>query len=197
MILKIGITGGIGSGKTLVCNVFKHLGVPVFNSDVEAKLLLINNTRIRKEIVQNFGRKIYGKDGNLQTAILSDIIFKDTHALRRLNDIVHPAVNRRFSEWQKVFMDKAYVIQEAAILFESGAYRFLDKIVTIFADEKVRMERIMQRDHFSVQKIKEIMQNQVDEKLKLDRADYIIYNNPEDCLLPQIFSLHQNFLNLK
>jgi len=193
-MLRVGVTGGIGSGKTIVCKVFKNLGVPVFNSDIEAKLIINNNDKVRKHIINNFGRNIFNKNGIIDHKRLLNIVFNDKFALNTLNSIIHPIVRKQFSKWQKSHTNSKFIIQEAAILFESGAYKFLDKIITVYSEKAERIKRIMERDQFNVERIEQIMGNQMDENEKCEKADYIIYNDEKKLLLPQILELYNKFL---
>lgn len=195
-MIRIGITGGIGSGKTTVCHVFENLGIPVYNSDKSAKIIINYNEKAKKDIIKNFGRNIYQKSGSIDNERLSNIVFKDRFALKTLNSIVHPYVRKHFSDWIRIWKNAPYVIQEAAILFESKAYRFLDKIIMVYADKDIRINRIKKRDHFSEEKILQIMSNQMDEKKKCEKSDYVLINNEKELLLPQILKLHNTFILL-
>ncbi len=194
-MLKVGITGGIGSGKSLVCNIFNVLGTPVFNSDTVAKTIVNSNEDVRKQLIKNFGAAIYQTDYTINRSLLAKLIFNDAKALETVNSIVHPAVRRAFLNWTVQNSEKKIVIKEAAILFESGAYKDLDKIITVVAPEDIRIERIMKRDNATLETIKSRMNNQLSDEEKVKLSNFVIHNDNKMMLLPQILTVLQKLEN--
>lgn len=194
-MLKVGITGGIGSGKTTVCQVFKLLGIPVYHADVEASYLIDNDIEIRNQLINLFGDSIY--NDKLKRDIFAGIIFNDREALKNVNKIVHPKVRSHFFNWAETYRDKKYILFEAAILFESGTYKYLDKIVTVTAPEKLRIERVMAYKNYSEETIKNIIKNQLPDKIKIKQSHYIIVNDNKSLILPQILEIHNKLLNIE
>jgi len=186
---KIGITGGIGSGKTTVCEIFKLLGVPVFHADAEAKNLQNNDLQIRELLVNLFGKHIYSLDGMLDRKKLARLIFNDSAALANVNAIIHPAVRQSFQKWTDNHLDSSYILYEAAILLESGYATDFDRNILVLADEKLRIERVIRRDHISKVLVKQRINNQMPDSQKIKIVDYIIENNNEKLLFPQIIEL--------
>ena len=191
----IGLTGGIGSGKTLVSKVFENLGIAVYNSDIEAKLLMNNDSDIINKFKMIFGFEIYDENNRLNKKKLADLIFNDKNKLKTVNSIVHPAVKKHFTNW--VQMQKSpYVIKETAILFKSGIFKDVDKIITVTAPLKLRIKRISERDNISEDDIMQRINKQTDDKFKIKNSDYIIRNDGKKLILPQILTLHKNFSDL-
>ena len=186
---KIGITGGIGSGKTTVCEIFKLLGVPVFHADTEARNLQNSDIAIKKLLIDLFGAEIYPNDGMLDRKQLAEIIFNDKKALSAVNAIIHPAVRQCFMKWLENHRNSAYVLYEAAVLFESGYASDLDENILILADETIRIKRVIQRDKISENLVRQRIKNQMPDFEKIDKADYILENNGFKLLLPEIIKL--------
>ncbi len=193
-MMKIGLTGGIGSGKSLIRRIFCELGIPVYDADTAAKRLMIEDENIRKSLISAFGQEIIQQNGSLNKKLLADIIFRDKENLNTINSIVHPAVHRDFENWLQK-QDAPYVLEEAAVFFETDAYRSMDKMITVCASEDVRIERVTKRDSISREKVIERMKNQLpdDEKFKL--ADFVIYNDNNHILLPQVIDIHTQIIN--
>ena len=192
--LQIGITGGIGSGKSLVCKIFGKLGVPVYDADSHAKALMTTDGILVSQIKKEFGDLSYHPDGALNRKWLADHVFADEQKLEKLNGLVHPRVALDYEAWVAGYRNVAYVLKEAALLFESGSYRLLDMIVVVSAPESVRQKRVLLRDiHRTVEQFKEIVEKQLPEQEKVDRADYIIVNDDVTMVLPQILKLHELF----
>lgn len=191
--LRIGITGGIGSGKTLVCAIFKKQGIPVYNADARAKWLVNNDADLMDGIRRAFGSHAY-REGRLDRDYMAGEVFDYPDRLKLLNSIVHPAVGEDYRQW--VARQSAhYVIKEAAVLFESGSFEFLDKIVSVSAPEHVRIARVLKRDPFrSKEEIKRIMQRQWSEERRNSRSDYIIFNDESTLIVPEILRLHRQFM---
>ncbi len=188
---KIGITGGIGSGKTTVCEVFKLLGVPVFHADLEARYLQNNDIQIKYQIRMILGDQAYNRDGILNRHTVSGIIFNDPKALAEVNQIIHPAVRERFVKWCEEHRDAPYVLYEAAILFESGYAPDFDRTILVLADEKARISRVMKRDHVEEEFVKQRISNQMPDSEKISQVDYLIDNDNVSLLFPQILKIDQ------
>jgi len=189
---KVGVTGGIGSGKSLVCKIFRCFNVPVFSADDEAKALLETDSEIRLVLTGFFGKELY-LSGKLNKQMLADIIFNDRKNLEIVNNAVHPAVLERFTEWCTCQTKSAYVIMEAAIIFETGTDSFLDKVVNISAPEAIRIERVCKRDSVSKEKVIERINNQFTEKERKKMADINLVNDGKMMLLPQVLEVHKLF----
>lgn len=189
-MIKIGITGGIGSGKSTVCEVFKSLGVPVYHADQRAKVLMNQSADIREGLIKLFGEQIYQSNLEIDRAALSAIIFNNKQALSSINELIHPAVYNNFFDWC-TGQQSAYVLMEAAILFESGGYKKLDKTILVTAPEELRIKRVQKRDKASEQEIKARINNQLSDKEKLKLTDYIIVNDGKQLITPVIVQLHK------
>ena len=196
-MLKIGITGGIGSGKTTVSKIFEVLGIPVYYADERAKVLMNTDEDIKHKIKELFGSKSYDATGNLNRKYLASIVFNSKDKLQQLNDIVHPEVKRDFERWLKQHEGKEdYVMKEAALLFETGGDKELDYTILVFAPEKLRIDRVIKRDNVDEESVLARMRNQLDEDKKFDLADLVILNDNEHLLIPQVLQLHRIFKEL-
>lgn len=196
--LKIGVTGGIGSGKTLVCNVFSTLGIPVYNADLKAKDLMVKDQNVVEAIKNDFGKEAYLDDNKLDRNYLSALIFSDKKKLKLLNGIVHPAVAADFDNWSQNQVGKLYVIKEAALLIESGSYKLLDYIITVTAPVQNRVERVLSRDtHRSKQDVLDIISNQLSDDEKADKSNFVIDNSGLKLLIPQVLKIHEFLISLK
>lgn len=184
---KIGITGGIGVGKTFVSKVFCKLGFPVFFADIQAKKCMTESLDLKNAITIKFGNEIY-KKGILQKEILGDIVFNDRLKLGQLNKLVHPFVQMKFEKWQKQ-QTAPFVLKEAAILFESGAHIGLDGVICVTAPLQIRIQRVMQRDNCTKEDIIKRMENQMPQDKKDQLSDFVIVNDGKEKLLPQIQSI--------
>lgn len=195
MPLQIGITGGIGSGKSLVCRIFQQLGVPVYDADSHAKGLMTTDGILISQIKKEFGDLAYHPDGSLNRSYLGQYVFLDEEKLQKLNSLVHPRVAADYQHWLSQYADVPYVLKEAALLYESGSYRNLDKIVVVSAPLEVRQKRVLQRDaHRTVDQFNGIVEKQMSEEEKLRRADYIIINDDKTLVVPQVLKLHDQFI---
>ena len=196
--LQIGVTGGIGSGKSLVCKIFHCLGAPVYDADSHAKELMTTDGILVSQIKKEFGELSYNIDGSLNRSYLSSTVFNNTERLKTLNELVHPRVGADYKQWVDQQGDSPYVVKEAALLFESGAYRTLDKVIVVFANEELRIHRVLKRDnHRTAGQILAIMKNQMPEEEKMKRADYSISNDETTLLIPQVVDLHQRFISMQ
>lgn len=192
MGLKIGITGGIGSGKTFICRLFEALGIPVYNADEEAKKLMNTDVRIKEKLIALFGAATY-KDGLLDRAFLANMVFSDKDKLELLNSIVHPIVIQEAKDWAERQTTR-YSLKEAALLFESGSYKELDYTILVTAPMDIRIQRVIERDDATEQQVRERINKQLSDEEKLQLADFVIVNDGITPLLPQVWKLHQKFL---
>jgi dephospho-CoA kinase len=186
---KIGITGGIGSGKTYVSEVFKSLGIPVFNADIESKKIMITSEKLMELVKLEFGEGIY-TNGRLNKEKLGAIVFSDKSKLQKLNSLVHPIVKEEFNNWCKS-QKSSYVIKEAAILFESKANIGLDAVICVSAPLELRISRSVKRDNTTEKEIKNRIENQISQEEKEKLSDYIIVNDTKELLLPQVLNIHE------
>lgn len=194
--LQIGITGGIGSGKSLVCRIFHALGVPVYDADSRAKAVMTTDGILVSHIKKEFGVLSYREDGSVDREYLAKEVFNNVERLKLLNSLVHPRVANDFEQW--VSLQKSnYILKEAALLFEAKSYTALDKIIVVFAPEELRIKRVLQRDpHRTKEQVKEIIRNQLQEEEKLKRADFVIMNDETQLVIPQVLELHRSFLEM-
>lgn len=194
-MLRVGVTGGIGSGKTTACLVFKALGVPVYDSDSNAKRLMTSDPELIEGIKQLLGEDAY-VDGELNRGYVADMIFNNKRLLKEMNATVHPAVIRDFVRWSERLQEEGlpYIIQENAILFEGGFDKTLDVVVAVSAPVEERVQRTAERDSVEHHKVRERMDNQMSDREKRERAHYVIDNSEGVEMLPQILELHKVLL---
>ena len=191
--LQIGITGGIGSGKSLVCRIFSCLGIPVYDSDRRAKALMTTDGILISQIRKEFGDLSYDDHG-LNRGYIAEVVFKDKDKLEKLNQLVHPRVGADYSLWLSQHQNSPYILKEAALLYETGSYRQLDRVIMVYADEDVRVRRVVARDkHRTYEQVKEIMKQQWPDEEKKKRADYVLLNDESVLLIPQVLGLHDKF----
>jgi dephospho-CoA kinase len=192
-VLQIGITGGIGSGKSVVCKIFSALGIPVYDADSRAKTLMTTDGILVDQIKKEFGLLSFHEDGTLNREYLATV-FSDAGQLARLNQLVHPRVAEDYRRWSER-QQSVYVLKEAALLFETKSFRLLDKTIVVNAPETLRMKRVLQRDkHRNQQQIENIMNNQLPEEEKLKQADFVIRNDETQLVIPQVLALHEVFM---
>jgi dephospho-CoA kinase len=191
--MKLGITGGIGSGKTSVCKVFSVLGIPVFSADPEAQKVMNQDARIIEEINKLAGKNIY-PDGNLDRTALASLIFSNSEMLKKVNSLVHPVVFEKFTIWAEQ-QSTPYVIMEAAILFESGASKLVDRIATVIAPVEERIARVTWRNRLTREQVLERINNQMDDYERIKLADYIINNSENEMIIPAILKIHEDLIN--
>jgi len=192
--LQIGITGGIGSGKSIVCKIFNSLGVPVYDADSRAKRVMTTDGILISQIKKEFGELSYHPDGSLNRSYLSEEVFPNPSRLKVLNELVHPRVGLDYENWRNEHLNFSYVIKEAALLFESGSYRQLDCVIVITAPEKLRINRVRSRDKGrSVEQIKNIITQQWSEEEKVKKSNGIILNDESKLVIPQVLSFHELF----
>ncbi len=191
-MLKVGITGGIGAGKSVVCRVFKTLGIPVFNADHTAKMLMDTDDNLVSGIKSIFGDNIYTL-GKLNRAKLANQVFRQPELLQQLNAIVHPATIEYGKQWMAA-QTSAYTIKEAAIFFESGSYKDMDVMIGVAAPTGLRIARAMQRPDMTQDKVLERIAAQMDADEKMARCDYVITNDDNTAIIPQVVKIHQALL---
>lgn len=193
-MLKIGLTGGIGSGKTTVSQIFKILGVPVFDADTAAKEAMEHNPVLKEKLINTFGAAVF-VEHKLNRKYLADIVFNDAHQLDVLNALVHPITIAAAADWFAT-QNSPYVIKEAALIFEAGAGVGLDYIIGVFAPTALRIKRVMDRDHLSREDVLSRMNRQIDDQIKMKLCDFVIQNNNQALLTKQVLELHEKFLKL-
>ena len=193
-MFKVGITGGIGTGKSKVCRIFSILGIPVYDADSRAKWLTENDASIREDLIATFGSAVF--DGTvLNRSYLASVAFVDAAKTAALNAIIHPAVGRDFTEWVHTQKDVPYVIKEAALFYEAGTAKEMDEMVVVSSPAALRIERVLHRDtHRTETQIHDIMDRQWPDAKKIEAADHVIYNDEVHLLTPQILILHEHFL---
>jgi dephospho-CoA kinase len=195
-MLKIGITGNIGGGKTTASKVFEVLGIPVFYADDAAKNVMTSDAVLIEGIRSTFGSASYFEDGTLNRKHIAGIVFNDEKELARLNALVHPAVFRAFDTWVAQTKDAPYVMKEAALLFESDSYKMCDKTIMVTAPLELRIKRVMQRDGLTRNEIMARNEKQFSEERKIELADFLIRNDDTELVIPQVLKLHEQFLSL-
>ena len=193
--LQIGVTGGIGSGKSIVCKVFSCLDVPVYNADGRAKWLTNNHAEIRIKVLELLGEKSYTEEGLYNSTYVASVVFKNEDLLKKLNTIIHPVVMKDTEKWVRERPDAAYVIKEAAIMNRAGNSNNLDYIIVVQAPVELRIKRILQRDNRRQEEIKAIIERQISDEDRNKIADFVIDNDEKSALLPQILNLHRLFVN--
>ena len=195
-MIKVGITGGIGSGKTTVCKVFQILGAPIYFADIRAKVILDTNEEVKLKIINCFGNELLSDSGFVDRIKLAAFVFNSKEKLEKLNAILHPLVQIDFENWLKQHATYNYILKEAAILFESGSFKNLDSIITVIAPLDLRISRVMFRDDISKSQIESRIDKQISDEEKIKRSQFVIYNNEEEFLIPQILKIHKQLLNI-
>lgn len=188
MTLAIGITGGIGSGKSTVCELFKILGIPVFEADLASKKLINTNSEIKNGLIQLFGSKIYNTDKTINRKMLANLIFNDNLLLEQVNELIHPVVRTEYLNWLKQ-QNTAYIIHEAAILFESGFYKMMDYTILVTAPEEIRIERVIKRDNALPEIVRRRMEKQWPDEEKLKLASIELVNDNKNLIIPKILEI--------
>jgi dephospho-CoA kinase len=194
MTLKVGLTGGIGSGKSVVARIFEVLGIPVYYADEAARDLQNNDPVLRQQIIGLFGQGAYS-EGQLDRKYISQLVFADSKKLEELNALVHPATIRDAAEWL-ARQDSPYAIKEAALIFESGSQRDLDFVIGVTAPESLRISRTMTRDSLSGDEVRKRMEKQLQDRIKMWLCDFVIYNDETRLLVPQVLKVHEHLLSL-
>lgn len=191
-MLKIGITGGIGTGKTTVCQIFELLDIPIFYADAVGKQLMIDNPKVIQEIKALFGEEAYFEDQSLNRKHISNIVFKDQNKLSLLNNIIHPAVKNAFEDWC-LNQKSPYILKEAAIMFESNSYLDNDFNILVTSPLEIRINRVIKRDQISRENVLDRISKQMAEEDKEKLSDFVIMNNEQSFLIAQVLVLHQQF----
>jgi dephospho-CoA kinase len=203
MAVIIGLTGGIGSGKSTIAKVFENLGVPIFDADASAKHIMNTSSAIKEKLIETFGPEVYTMQNNhqgevesssLNRSFLSKIVFADPTKLELLNAIVHPITIKAAMDWAAA-QTAPYVIKEAALFFESGSSLGTYKIIGVNAPKAVRIHRVMKRDNCTKEEVEKRMANQIEESLKMKLCDWVIINDDQQLVLPQVVALHQQILS--
>lgn len=195
--IQIGVTGGIGSGKSVVCELFSCLGIPVYNADIRAKWITNNDVQVKEAVTALLGTRAYNSLGKYDTAFVASVVFSDEHLLKKLNAIIHPAVLRDTENWVKKQEKAAYVIKEAAIMNRAGDGNSLSFVIVVEANTDLRIQRILKRDRRSASEISAIIERQVSDEARRNVADFIIQNNEDSALIPQVMQLHRHFLAIQ
>lgn len=194
-MLKVGLTGSIGSGKSTIAGVFRVLGIPVYMSDEEAKKIL-DQPEVVELVVGQFGISLVGPDGLIIRKALAAEVFSDVEKLRWLNSVIHPRVREHFSKWIDNQMNVPYIMQEAAIIYESGFSTFFDKIIVVAAPAEERISRVVKRDNMSRQQVLDRIDKQWPEEKKLEQADYVIFNGDHSQAIPQVIEIHGHLCSI-
>ena len=196
-MLRVGITGGIGTGKSFVCNLFRFFNIPVYSADIRAKELCEEDHMIKARIMSVFGHEAYTENGKYNTKFIASKIFDNPDLRKIIESIVHPAVLKDSNYWFESLQKKSiypYALKEAAILFESGSDKGLDKIIVVDAPLKVRLQRIVQRDQITEEQVLKRIEMQWPSEKKLALADYIIHNDGKKAVIPQVVHIHQELI---
>lgn len=193
-MLKIGITGGIGSGKTTVCHLFETLHIPVYYADDAAKWLMNNNADLIIAIKNAFGNDVYNDQNQLQRTKLASIVFSNANARKLLESFVHPAVEQHNQQWIEQHKNAPYVLKEAALIFESGSYKHLDKVITVTAPLELRISRVTKRDNATREQVEARIAAQMPDEEKIRLSDFVIYNNEQQMLIPQVMHIHEQIM---
>jgi dephospho-CoA kinase len=195
-MLSVGISGGMGSGKTLICTIFKVLGISIYNSDLEAKRIMETNQQVKNEIINLLGEEAYQNNITLNRKFIAGKIFNHTELLSGINQIVHPAVRKDAEIWsQNIPQDKGYFLRESAILFETGIYKQLDYNILVIAPREIRLHRIKNRDRLSEEDIAIRMNQQWSDEQKLPLTNFVVINDGKTFLIPQVLKIHQSLKN--
>ncbi len=189
--LRVGITGGIGSGKTTVCRIFEVLEIPVYYADERAKWLMTHDPAVVAQLKALFGPDAYDAGGNLQRAYIAQIVFNDPDKLSQLNTIVHPAVGEDAKKWMQAQQNVPYTLREAALIFETGIDRQLDYVIVVTAPEALRVQRVVERDRTAPEAVKARIAQQMPEAEKVRRADFVIINDGQQSLIRQVLAVHR------
>ena len=190
-MLKVGLTGSIGSGKSLVAKIFSSLGIKVYEADTEAKKFLLDDM-VKQKIASSISNDVFDTDGVIINKKLAEIVFNNPETLAILNGIIHPMVRTDFHEWLQTNQEELLILYEAAILYESGFYTDFDKVITVSAPEALRLKRVIERDSVTAEQVLQRMNNQLPNEKKVELADYVILNDEKRMLIPQVLNLHEH-----
>ena len=195
--LRIGITGGIGAGKSTVCKIFNQIGIPIYDADFRAKWLMNNNPELKEAIRKSFGWDSYTRKDDLNRDYLGKVVFNNEEKLKNLNNIVHPAVIIDFELWTQEHKHEPYSLKEAALLFESNSYKNLHKVIVINSPIETRIERVVKRDHVKREDVLKRIENQSTDRERMEKADWIIYNDGIRSLIEQTMNIHYKILEIR
>jgi dephospho-CoA kinase len=195
MALRIGLTGGIGSGKSTVAKIFETLGIPVFYADAAARQVMNEDEELKQKMKETFGDAAY-ENGMLNRKYIADIVFNDPFRLEQLNALVHPAAIAMAEKWMRQ-QTAPYAIKEAALFFEAGSTEGLDYIIGVYTPQHLRVHRVMERDNVTREEVLARMSKQINEEMKMRLCDFVIVNDEQNMVIPQVLQLHEKFLNLK
>ncbi|TDQ13745.1 dephospho-CoA kinase [Algoriphagus boseongensis] len=191
----VGITGGIGSGKSTVCKIFQILGIPVYSADDRAKWLMANDSHLKSQIAEEFGPESYLENGLVNRKFLAETVFSDQEKVKKINSLVHPAVGKDFLNWSKN-QNSPYILKEAALLFETGSAKELDFIINVSSPIKIRIARVLMRDpHRTEKQVNDIIDQQIPDEEKNELADFVIKNTDNKMLIPQVLEIHQKLMS--
>jgi dephospho-CoA kinase len=190
----VGITGGIGSGKSVVARMFTQLGIPVYDADRAARMLYDKNPDLLRKVIDEFGEAVLDAKGRIDRKKLGAIVFHHDASLKKLNRMVHPLVKKDFKEWLTLHRSAPYVLKEAAILFESGTDKDCDTVITVVAPQELRIQRVKERDQRSLNEIRMVMDRQSTDEEKASQSAYVVRNGEHDQVLPQVLAIHEELL---
>jgi dephospho-CoA kinase len=193
--IQLGITGGIGSGKSIICKIIEVLGIPVFYADAESKMLLETNPDIIRKVKELFGEGSYTSSGLPDRKYLSGVVFNNPDQLNKLNALLHPAVQQHYRNWVKQHEDKDMVAKEAAIMFESGSYKDMDFVIAVSSPQEVRIRRVMERDRKTENDILKIISRQLPEEEVIKRSDFVIVNDDRQLVIPRVLEIIDQIKN--
>lgn len=194
--MKIGLTGGMGSGKTTVCHMFESLGIPVYYADTRAKKIMVENKEVKQKIKQLLSNNAYFRNGRPDRKFIAGKVFSNPDLLQALNAIIHPAVHQDFEDFYRTHSQKApYVVNEAALLVENGSYKRFDRLIVVTCPEEIRVKRIVKRDKITPEAVYARLKNQLPESEKIRHAHFLIDNSGEKSLIPQVWSIHQALIS--
>ncbi len=191
-MLKIGLTGGIGSGKSTVAKVFEVLGIPVYYADAEAKAIMNTDPVLKEALTKHFGEALY-TSGQLNRALLASLVFNNPEKLSLLNSLVHPATIAGAAAWMQQ-QHAPYAIKEAALIFESGSQQDLDYVIGVYAPSNLRIQRVMQRDGITAGQVRSRMLQQISDTIKMRLCDFVIVNDDEQAIIPQVLKVHERLM---
>jgi dephospho-CoA kinase len=194
-MIKVGLTGGIGSGKSIVTNIFKVLGIPVFDADAAAKKIMDTDESLQQALIKEFGSNTY-TGGRLNRSYLASQVFNDTFKLEKLNALVHPVTIAAANEWMEN-QTAPYVVKEAALIFESGSGANLDFIIGVFAPKHTRLQRVMDRDKLAPEEVQARMNRQIDDSIKMKLCNFVLMNDEKSLLIPQVLALHNQLTSVR
>lgn len=194
-MMKIGLTGGIGAGKSLVASIFKVLGIPVYEADKKARGLMLKDRQLKQEIKNLLGDKSYFKNGRPDRKFIAGIVFADKQKLKALNALIHPAVKRDFLEWANN-QNSPYVIEESALIYEIGNEKYFNRMIVVVARDDIRIKRVIERDEVTEEQVRRRMKQQWPQSKKQDQADFVIENNGDKSLIRQVMDIHFRLINL-